>query len=113
MGGGVNASANSSGLFYGNPQEIKEKQQSTQKILEDIKKFLDKNELPKLLSVFKEVKECERMEPVFKKLRTIFFGNIVAPTKLTDRYFAQKMQCLSDLGSLIPRRKQEEYRVLL
>jgi hypothetical protein len=41
--------------------------------------------------VFKEVKECERIEPVFKKLRTIFFGNVMAPTKLTDRHYAQKI----------------------
>ena len=74
---------------------------------------MDKNDLPKLLVVFKEVKDCERIEPVFKKLRTIFFGNVAAPTKLTDRHYTQKMQCLSDLGSLIPKRKQEEYRMLL
>jgi len=74
---------------------------------------LDKNELPKLLLVFKEIKECERLEPVFMKLKTIFFGNVLAPNKFTDRDFVKKMKCLNDLGTLIPRKKQEEYRSLL
>ena len=65
---------------------------STQRILEDIKKFIEKSELPKLLSVFKEVKECERIEPVFKKLRTVFFGNIADPSR--DRQFSNKLKCL-------------------
>jgi hypothetical protein len=74
---------------------------------------LDKNELPKLLGVFKEIKDCERIEPVFKKLKTIFFGNVAAPSRQTDRQFTNKLQCMQDLGFLIPKKKQEEYRQLL
>ena len=63
--------------------------------------------------VFKEVKVCERMEPVFKKLKTIFFGSVAAPSKQTDKHFEHKLKCLDDLGGLIPKKKQEEYRALL
>jgi hypothetical protein len=82
-------------------------------LLEDIKKYLDKSELPKLLGVFKEIKDCESMEPVFKRLKVIFFGKVSAPSKQTDRFYEQKIKCLMDLGDLIPKKKQEEYRVLM
>lgn len=61
--------------------------------------------------MFKEVKECEKMEGVFKRLRELFFGNTAAPQR--DKGFADKMRCLVDLGTLIPKRKQEEYRSLI
>lgn len=63
--------------------------------------------------MFKEVKDCVKMEPVFKKLKTIFFGQITAPSRQTDRFYENKMKCLDDLGSLIPKKKQDEYRALL
>ena len=96
------------GLYTDNSVDIKDKQQSSAKILDDIKRQLSKQDLPKLLQVFKEVKECEKMEGVFKRLKELFFGNLAAPQR--DKGFAAKMRCLVDLGSLIPKRKQEEYR---
>ena len=107
-----NSSAGS-GLYSSNPTEVKEKQNNSAKILDDIKKYLDKTQLPQLLGVFKEVKECEKMEPVFKKLKHVFFGNTMAPSRATDRYYREKVQCLEDLGSMIPRKKQEEYKRLV
>jgi hypothetical protein len=61
--------------------------------------------------VFKEVKECEKMDQVFKRLRELFFGNVVSPPR--DKSFHDKFRCLVDLGSLIPKRKQEEYKHLM
>jgi hypothetical protein len=81
------AGRSAGGLHSSNASEIKGRQNDSGKILEEIKRYLDKQELPKLLSVFKEVKDCETIEPVFKKLKTLFFGNIIAPTKATDRQF--------------------------
>ena len=83
--------SSSSGMYSSNVAEIKEKQNSSAKILDEIKKHIDKHDLPKLkakpfilfivsdelLGVFKEVKDCEKMEPVFKRLKSIFFGNHV------------------------------------
>jgi hypothetical protein len=48
---------------------MKEKQDNSQKVLLEIKKYLDKSELPKLLSIFREVKNCDSIEPAFKKLK--------------------------------------------
>jgi hypothetical protein len=42
-----------------------------------MKKFLDKNDLAKLVGVFKDVKTCEKIEPVFKKIQQTFFGKLV------------------------------------
>lgn len=95
------------------PSEVRNKQESTQAILEEIKKYLDRQELPKLLGVFREVKDCESIEPSFKKLKGIFFGNIVAPSRSSDRHYREKVQCLSSLATLIPKKNQEEYRSLL
>lgn len=53
------------------------------------------------------------MEPCFKKLKQVFFGNVAAPTTKTDKNFREKLKCLTDLGTLIPRKKQIEYKVLL
>jgi hypothetical protein len=53
--------------------------------------------------VFKEVKECEKMAPVFGKLRQLFFGGTV-DVKVVKGY-QDKMKCLEDLGQLIPKRK--------
>ena len=83
------------------------------KILEDIKKQLDKKELPRLLEVFKEVKTCENIEPVFKKLKSIFFGSILQPSRSSDKRFNDKLQCLIDLGFLIPKRCREEYMCMI
>jgi hypothetical protein len=55
--------------------------------------------------VFKEVKECEKMAPVFGKLRQLFFGGNV-DVKVVKGYH-DKMKCLEDLGQLIP---EEEVR---
>ena len=101
------------GLYSSNSHEIKEKQMTTAKILEEIKKYLDKSELPKLLGVFKEVKECDTIEPVFKKLKNVFFGNVMAPSRATDKNFREKIRCLEDLGTLIPKKLQDEYRMLM
>ncbi len=56
-------------------------------ILEEIKKYLEKKDLTKLLEVFKEVNNCETVEPLFKKLKNVFFGPVLAPSRSTDRYF--------------------------
>ena len=53
--------------------------------------------------MFKEVKECEKMAPVFGKLRQLFFGGTV-DVKVVKGY-QDKMKCLEDLGQLIPKRK--------
>ena len=69
---GINTSDTStSGLYSSNAVEMKEKQLTTAKILEEIKKYLDRKELPRLLEVFKEVKSCETIDPVFRKLKNI------------------------------------------
>ena len=99
------------GLYSCNSADIKGKQQNSAKILDDIKKQLSKQDLPLLLQVFKEVKECEKMDQVFKRLRELFFGNVVSPPR--DKSFHDKFRCLVDLGSLIPKRKQEEYKHLM
>ena len=74
---------------------------------------MDKKELPKLLEVFKEVKTCDSIEPVFKKLKRIFFGSVVAPSRSSDEFFGEKLQCLVDLGFLIPKKCREDYMKLL
>jgi hypothetical protein len=58
--GGINNLSNTSsgGLYSSNAAEMKEKQNNSAKILEEIKKYLDKKELPRLLEVFREVKTC-------------------------------------------------------
>ena len=111
---GINASDTStSGLYSSNAVEMKEKQLNTAKILEEIKKYLDRKELPRLLEVFKEVKSCETVDPVFKKLKSVFFGSTLAPSRMTDKHFSDKMQCLVDLGFLIPKKLREEYMSLV
>ena len=109
----LNSSTMSGGLYSSNPHELKEKQMNTAKILDEIKKYLDKKDLPKLLEVFKEVKTCTSIDPVFKKLKNVFFGPILAPSRQTDRHFIEKMQCLVDLGFLIPKKLREEYMMLV
>lgn len=73
------------GLYSANPVEVKEKQQQSQILLQQIMKYLNREELPKLLAVFKEFKTCDRIEPLFKRLRAVFFGNLAAPSKANDR----------------------------
>ena len=109
-----NASSSSmNGLYTSNSAEMKDKQNNSAKILEEIKKYLDKKDLPRLLEVFKEVKTCPTIDPVFKKLKSIFFGQVLAPSRATDRQFSEKIQCLVDLGFLIPKKLREEYMRLV
>lgn len=90
--------------------EIKEKQNETQRILNEIKKYIDKKQLPNLLEAFKEVKTCETIDPVYRKLKSVFFGNVVMPSRATDKYYREKVQCFVDLANLIPKSKQDRYK---